>query len=256
MGGRYTVGELAKLAGVSARTLRHYEDEGLLVPEREANGYRVYSQRDAKRLAQIISMRSCGLSLANIRQILAGSNRGVYEALVAHLANLRGQMEALDEAAAKTQAAIDAIERIEPMDERKAFEAMKAEAVRLNEEEYGEEVRARYGDNAVDAANERLLALSEDEWNSKEQLEKAIKVRLSEMLAAQDADPRGQRAAELAAMHARWIQLHWGEGAYSREAHLGLAQGYLADQRFRDYYDSACGDGATELLVEALRAHI
>ena len=55
-------------------------------------------------------------------------------------------------------------------------------------------------------------------------------------------------------MHARWIGLHWGDGAYSREAHLGLAQGYLRDERFRAYYDSRAGVGATEFLVQALQA--
>lgn len=140
------------------------------------------------------------------------------------------------------------------VDEKTAFESMKAQAIQRNEETYGEEARECYGDAAVDAANARLMSLSQEEWNSKEQLEEAIKAQLREAMA--EGDPLGQQAAELAAMHARWIQLHWGEGAYSREAHLGLAQGYLADQRFRDYYDSACGEGATEFLAEALQAHI
>lgn len=68
---------------------------------------------------------------------------------------------------------------------------------------------------------------------------------------------RGKNArytiGELAHLHERWIRTHWGEG-YTREAHLGLAQMYLADDRFRAYYDGAAGKGATEFLVQVLEA--
>ena len=58
----YTVGSLAKLAGVTVRALHHYEDEGLLHPERTASGYRHYGAADVERLQQILLLRSCGLS--------------------------------------------------------------------------------------------------------------------------------------------------------------------------------------------------
>ncbi|MBQ9042226.1 MAG: TipAS antibiotic-recognition domain-containing protein [Eggerthellaceae bacterium] len=122
-----------------------------------------------------------------------------------------------------------------------------------HEETYGKEARKRYGDEAVDATNERLMSMSRDEWEAKELLEESIKVQLR--IAMAEGDAHGEAAAELARMHARWITMHWG-GSYSREGHLGLAQGYLADQRFRDYYDSAAGEGATEFLVEALSANL
>ena len=66
----YTVGSLAKLAGVTVRALRHYEDEGLLHPERTASGYRCYGAADVERLQQILLLRSCGLSLGDIRVAL------------------------------------------------------------------------------------------------------------------------------------------------------------------------------------------
>lgn len=50
----YTVGSLAKLAGVTVRALHHYEDEGLLHPERTASGYRCYGAADVERLQQIL----------------------------------------------------------------------------------------------------------------------------------------------------------------------------------------------------------
>ena len=74
-------------------------------------------------------------------------------------------------------------------------------------------------------------------------------------LAMASGDPAGEASRELAHMHARWISIHWGE-SYNREAHLELSRGYLADQRFIDYYDSACGHGATKFLVHSLEANL
>ena len=84
------------------------------------------------------------------------------------------------------------------------------------------------------------------------ELEQAVIEKLREAMATGDAG--SEAARELAGMHARWIEMHWGAGAYSPEAHRMLAQGYLADERFRLYYDSRAGAGATEYLVKALEA--
>lgn len=249
----YTVGELARLAGISTRTLRHYEDMGLLRPSRDANGYRMYRAHDAKRLAQVLSMRACGLPLATIRHLFDDPAADVRAALVAHLSNLRAQGESLEDAIARTERAIAAIEGMEGMNENDAFSAMKEKGLRQFEEAYGQEARERYGDDVIEEANARMMALTRDEWDAKELLEEAIKVQLR--IAMATGDPQGEAAAELARMHEKWIRIHWGSG-YTREAHRGLSRGYLADARFRDYYDSACGDGATDFLVAALEANL
>ncbi len=124
--------------------------------------------------------------------------------------------------------------------------------VHANEMRYGEEARERYGDAAVDTSNDRLLDMSDDEWASKEQLENAIIDKLGAVLENGSVDC--PEARELAEMHAQWIRMQWGEGAYTKEAHKALAQGYLADPRFIDYYDSRAGEGATELLVKAIES--
>lgn len=141
---------------------------------------------------------------------------------------------------------------IEDMGKHDAFEALKRRAIEENERTYGREARERYGDDAVDAANDRLASLSQNELEEKDRLEQAIKEQLR--AAMETGDPTGEPAYELARMHARWIALHWGEGRYSREAHRRLAQMYLADDRFRAYYDTAAGEGATEFLAAALES--
>lgn len=127
-------------------------------------------------------------------------------------------------------------------------------AVQENEDVYGVEARERYGDEVIDASNRKIMAMSEREWNDLGELEEAIKQKLAELMPS--ADPESAAARELAAMHAAWIKGHWPDGAYSVQAHLGLAHGYLADERFKTYYDSAAGEGATEFLVKVLEANI
>ena len=128
------------------------------------------------------------------------------------------------------------------------------QAVNENERRYGAEARQRYGDEVVDAANAKLMAMDEQEWSDMNTLELAIKEQLR--LAMATGDAHSEEAAQLARMHASWIRKRWPEGAYNAQAHLGLAQGYLADERFIKYYDEACGEGATQFLVDALQAHI
>lgn len=246
----YSVGQLARLSGVSVRTLHHYETMGLLKPARKQNGYRAYGKADVERLQQVLLYRACGMDLEQIRQVVENESYDACEALRAHIQDLVRRRAKLDALIRTVQKTIDTMEGNTTMTDEERFEGIKATAVEQNEKAYGEEARGRFGNDAVDAANERLLSMDEETWNSMDRLETAIIEQL--VRAQKTGNARGPEARELAAMHARWIELHWGEGAYSAEAHRQLAHGYLADDRFRAYYDSRAGKGATEFLVAAL----
>lgn len=183
----YTIGELAKLAGVSARTLRHYEDEGLLHPSRTGSNYRVYREQDARRLAHIIAMRACGLPLLAIRRLLEDPGADVLASLSSHLHSLLQQEKSLEEAIARTEKAIAAIERMKGMDSETAFDELKKTKLEDFEKAYGQEARRLYGEDTIDASNERMMALSKDEWDAKDLLEDSIKVQLRLAMASGDA---------------------------------------------------------------------
>lgn len=245
------IAELAQAAGVSARTLRYYESCGLIAPARAENGYRIYAPSEVKRLAQILSMKRCGLSLATIKQLMSDGEGNIRDVLEDHLRTLQAQGTSLEMAITRTKAAIAAIERIEKMDVKDAFEKMKEEGLKNFEATYGKEARERYGDATIDASNERMMALTKDEWEAKELLEDAIKVQLR--IALQTQDPQSEAAQELARMHEKWIAIHWGN-SYKEQEYLSLVQGYLNDPRFVSYYDSAASEGATEFLVQAIKS--
>lgn len=90
-------------------------------------------------------------------------------------------------------------------------------------------------------------------WTDMKELERAVLGQLS--IAMGDGDADGSEARKLVAMHRRWIGLNWGHEPQN-EAYLGLAHGYLADQRFIDYYDKPCGTGATAFLVQAIESSL
>jgi phosphoribosylaminoimidazole-succinocarboxamide synthase len=95
----WTVGELAHQAGVSVRTLHHYDQIGLLRPTRSAAGHRRYTEPDVARLTQVVALRSVGLSLGEIRRCLDSG-----EALAATLTR---QLRDLDLRVAQTTALRD-----------------------------------------------------------------------------------------------------------------------------------------------------
>ena len=250
--GYYSVHQLAELSGISVRTLHHYDQIGLLVSRREANGYRVYGPQEVRRLQHILLYRSCGLQLKQIKSLLDASALDDHALLVDQLARLENERTRLDAVISTLRRTIAALERGDTMTDAARFEGLKQQVVGRNEREYGKEARARYGDKAVDQANAALMAMDEKAWNDMAALEAHIKELLSAALAA--GDTAGAEARELVRAHARWLQLHWGAGAYSPEAHRNLADGYLADERFVAYYDGACGTGATQFLRDAIWA--
>ena len=247
---QYTIGQVAELSGTSVRALRHFEQLGLLHPQRQANGYRTYGQADIERLQHVLLYRTCGMELADIAHLLDAPEFDAHAALEGHLSALQERKRELEALIVTVEKTIRALGEGVAMADAERFEGMKQAAVAENERRWGKEARERWGDAAIDASNEKLLAMDETTWNDMNALEGAIIEALA--IAMESGDAHAPAARQLAAMHERWIRLHWGDGAYSREAHLALAQGYLRDDRFRAYYDSRAGVGATEFLVKAL----
>lgn len=98
MNGLYRVREFAELAGVTVRTLHHYERLGLFKPKRTNAGYRLYSLRDLERLEQIIALKFLGVSLKQIKVLLERDALGLPDALQLQLTILEERRQLLDQA--------------------------------------------------------------------------------------------------------------------------------------------------------------
>lgn len=251
---RYSISELAKIAGVSVRTLRYYDQIGLLSPIRQENDYRSYGDAEVHKLQRIMLLRSCGLSLASISSALHSDTFDLVSMLHGHLNALAAQMDITTRAIETTKRVLSGLEAFEAMNDEERFDELKKSSVAQFEDEYGEEARALYGDAVIDAANDRMLNMSKLAWDMKEELEQRVKDTLIKAMATEDV--RSPESRMLAEMHAQWIKIHWGDDGYSAEAHRSLAQGYVCDPRFVEYYDSACGKGATEFLRDVVLVNI
>ena len=130
-GKRYSPAQLAHMSGVSVRTLHHYDQIGLLVPERRANGYRSYSSADAERLQQILILKRCGVELADIGRILDSPAFDARTALRAHLGELRRRRDGLDALIATVEQTIDHLEKGTAMADEQRFGGNQHPADRL-----------------------------------------------------------------------------------------------------------------------------
>ena len=248
----YTVKALAELAGVTPRTLRWYDQKGLLKPRRATeSGYRLYGPEEVDRLQSILFYKELGLELEAVREILDAPGFDRAAALQSHLAALEARRQRLDALILTVEKTIDEAKGGTPMSDREKFEAFKRRAVEANEERYGKEVRERYGDEAAEGSNEKLLSMTKEEHGQWKALEAEILSALAAAVRAGE-DPAGAEGRRVAELHRRWLCCTWT--AYTPQAHRGLAELYTADARFTAYYDKEV-PGCAAFLRQAVRAY-
>ena len=250
---QYTVKQLAGLAGVSARTLRYYHEIGLLRPGRVSDaGYRFYGPAEVDRLQQILFYRELGLRLDEIASLLDDPQFDRRKALQSHLAALKQQRERLDSLILTVEKTIRNETGGIQMTDKEKFEGFKARIIRENEEKYGEELRAKYGDQEIDRATACVLALTKEEYDDWNALGTEILSELEQAVRS-NADPKGEAGKHLATLHRRWLSYSWEQ--YSPDAHRGLAQVYVCDERFTAYYDRNV-PGCAAFLRDAILCHV
>lgn len=248
----YRIGELARMAGITTRTLRFYEEAGLLAPSgRSERGYRLYRGADVDRLQEILLLRRCGVAVRDIGPLLSTSPAERAELLARHLEQLHAERRRLSRLIATVERTLETLEGAKTMSDDEKFEGFKQELVNDNERRFGAEARRRYGDDAVDEGNRKMLKMSRQEYADFRTLEEQIRSELERAVAAGD-DPAGAVGKRVFELHRTWLGYTWP--AYSAEAHRGLAEGYMADERFRSYYDRAI-EGCTAWLRDAIVAH-
>jgi DNA-binding transcriptional MerR regulator len=227
-----TVSDLARLSGVTVRTLHHYDAIGLLVPsDRSHAGYRNYSPADAERLAHIVAYRACGLSLAEIADVLDadGATAEVH---------LRRQLELLDrrlqDTAEQRRVLITALEarimgiNLDPTEILEVFGDH-------DPTEHAAEAEERWGEtDAYRESHRRTSQYTKADWEHVRAESEAIEAELAGCLAGgEPAD--GSRARAVAERHRGHIDTWYYPCSY--EIHVGLADMYVADPRFTAHYD-------------------
>ena len=246
----YTVNKLARMSGVSTRTLRYYDQIGLLSPGRVAsNGYRIYGPAQVDLLQKILFFRELGFELDTIKRIVGAPDFDCDAALESHLAALLKRREQIETLIAGVQKTILVRKGETVMSDEEKFKGFKQKLIDENERNYGAEVREKYGEAAADAANAKLKGMTKEQYDAMEKLSEEVNETLRAAFA--EGDPAGELAQKACDLHRQWLCLHWPEGMYSKQAHLNMAEMYCADERFKAYYD-AITPGCTEFLRDAL----
>lgn len=244
----YTVQKLARLAGISARTLRYYDEIDILKPTRiNSSGYRIYGQKEVDRLQQILFYRELGVGLENIREIITSPSFDGATALKNHREKLLEKRHQLDALIANVEKTIALTEGRITMSNNEKFEGFKKQMIDDNEKRYGSEIREKYGNDKVDKSNAKWMNMSQEEYEKVTKLENEVRETLAQAFAI--GDPASELAQKAADLHKQWLTFYWHE--YTKVAHAGLGQMYVEDERFKAYYDKE-QPGTAEFLREAI----
>lgn len=241
---QWSIQDIARLSGTTSRTLRHYDEIGLLPPTSiGANGYRYYDEAALTRLQRILMLRDLGLGLSAIADVLAGQTDDA-RALVAHLHWLEQERDRVERQIASVTTTI---RKLEGGEQLMADEMLDG----FDHTVYKEEVEQRWGAEAY--------AKSDQWWHGLGAAgQEAFRAEAGDITAGFAAahaagtpvdDPSVQA---LAARHYAWVRAGWGGTAPSAEAYLGLGDMYVADPRFAKHYG---GTEGAEYVRDAMRVY-
>jgi DNA-binding transcriptional MerR regulator len=243
------VGEVAALAGITVRTLHHYDRIGLLTPsQRSATGYRRYTPADLDRLHRVLVYRELGFSLEEVATLLDDPDADP-------AAHLRRQHRLLRERIERTQAMVAAVEK-EMEAEQMGISLTPEERFEIfgghDPEQYEAEVEERWGDtDAYRQSQRRTAAYTKEDWLRVKAEAGDIERRFAEAMAA-GVPADDARAMDLAEEHRQ----HIGRWFYDcpPAMHAGLGRMYVEDERFTANYERIA-PGLAQYVSTAVQAN-
>lgn len=235
------VKQVSQLAKVSVRTLHHYDEIGLLIPDHVTEaGYRQYSEHNLQTLQHILFFKELGFSLKEIHRIIHNPSFNTFEALQLQRRSLIAKREQLEKMIATIDRTISHVKGEFEMSAKDKFEGLQ-----WDNNPYEQEARERWGDKAVDESNKRVGKLSDSEKAELEREWNNIYYGLAERIGTPvDSE-------ETMALTKRWFELLNKMGNYSYEAFIGLGQMYVQDERFTKNIDHY-GKGLAQYMCEAM----
>jgi DNA-binding transcriptional MerR regulator len=242
----FTVKQLSETAGVTPRTLRYYDEIGLLKPSRVGdNGYRYYDDEALLRLQQILLYRELGMPLEDIKRIMGHRDFDVLSALEGHKEELRKRIARMERLVTTVDDTILHLKGKKEMSQRQLFEA------------FSDEQQAEYEKEAMQMYDPATVKASIKKWKSYTVAEKQ---RIGEEGNAVYEDillamPRGASSPEAQAAVERWrrhMEYFW---VPSDEQLLGLVDGYNNDPRFKANFDKI-HPSLARFMREAVRVYV
>ena len=247
----YSINELAKLAGISTRTLRYYDKQGLLKARRNpVNNYRYYEETEVDQLQKILFLKLFDLPLEQIKKVMQTSPETQYQALRSQRSKLVAEQQYLDDLIKNLDKTLATMKGETQMTDTEKFATLKKEVIKNNEKQYGTEIREKYGDAQIDRSNQKFNSLSENEFSHFKELSAEILTELKNL--ANTTDIKQSAAKHLFDLHKEYLLTLWPKDQYSPEAHKNLAKMYICDERFSKYYEEGTGNPEAAKTLKAI----
>jgi DNA-binding transcriptional MerR regulator len=242
----FKIGELAEQAGVTVRTLHHYDRIGLLKPSRHSPaGYRLYGEQDALRLQQILLYREMDLSLEAIKVLLDTPDFDPLKALSGHRQELNGRIIRLQRLKRTVENTIAYLQGETTMEKAKIFSGFTPE----EEEYYTAEAEKQYDPAIVRESSRKWKAYGSDK--QKKILEEGKTIYL-DIVAAMPLGPESTEVQRLVGLWREHMSYFWTPAV---DQLIPLAENYAADFRFKKNFD-AIHPGLAEFMGEAVRIYV
>lgn len=243
-----TIQQLSEVSGVTKRTLRYYEQQGLLQAVRTENNYRVYPETAIVELQTIMFFKYFDFTLAEIKEILQLDRTAQLELLVQQQEKLVLKKRQLEMMLITLEKTITEQTGGQTMTSAERFEAFKDEKIKENEAKYGTEIREKYGEETVAQSNQRYQGLTKAQFERMDELQHQIGVKLAEYL----KQPTTSLGQDIFRLHQEFLQITWPN--YTLAAHRNLGEMYVADPRFTKFYNDLVGDArATATLNKIIQ---
>ncbi|MCG5213563.1 MerR family transcriptional regulator [Streptosporangium sp. KLBMP 9127] len=245
----FSVGQVSRMAGVTVRTLHHYDEIGLLTPgDRTRAGYRRYSAADVERLQHVLFYRELGFALDEIAAILADPGADRMSHLRRQHALLSGRADRLLAMVAAVETAMEAHMTGIELTAQERLEVFGG----FRPEDHEQEAAERWGGTEAYAQSQRRMAkMTKDDWERfKQEAAQTVEGFTAAFTAGEPAD--GQRAMDLAEEHRAHITRWCYDCTY--EIHRGLGDMYVADPRFSGNYEPHA-EGLTPYIRDAIHAN-
>jgi DNA-binding transcriptional MerR regulator len=238
----WTVSEVAKLTGISVRTLHYYDEIGLLLPSKITEaGYRYYNKEALLKLQQILFYRELDFSLKEIKKLLASPDYDRQKAFQQHKTLLELKQQRLKKL-------ILLVEQCMKGEETMEFDVFDQTAIEQAKKEYEKEAYEKWGGTkAFKQSQEKTDAYTKEDWQGIQQGMEGILKAFSEC-----KEPAGQQAQELVRRLQEHICMYYYD--CTNEILAGLGEMYVSDGRFQKSIDSF-GAGTAKLIHQAIRIY-
>lgn len=243
----YSVGAVARMSGITVRTLHHYEELGLLQPRRTRGGYRSYSAADLERLRHVLFYRELGMPLDEIGTLLDDPQRRPVDHLSSHRQRLQRRIDRLTEMLAAVDKELEADTMGTELTPEEKLEIFGAEY----DPSWEGEAEERWGHTAAwQQSAQRTKRISKEQWRAIKADGDAYLVKIA-AAKRRGVDPASAEAMQLAEEHRAGVEVFYD---CSHQMQRGLADMYLADERFSKTYDDV-EPGLAQWIHDAINAN-